>query len=67
MLESEATPGDLVKFQTAHELTRETCSVSRAMAHGHWTSSVAWHYTEMARRGAGATSSRMRANGTGTS
>jgi hypothetical protein len=33
MLEEEPTPGGLVKFHTAHKLTRETCSVSRAMAH----------------------------------
>jgi len=47
-------PGGLVpvpavragKFHTAHKLT--------LMAHGHWTSPVAWHYTEMARRDAGA-------------
>jgi hypothetical protein len=33
MLDEEPTPGGLVKFHTAHKLTRETCSVSRAMAH----------------------------------
>jgi uncharacterized protein YbgA (DUF1722 family) len=35
------TAGPLVRFHTAHKRT--------LMAHGHWTSSVAWHYTEMGR------------------
>ena len=33
MLDEEPTPGGLVKFHTAHKLTRETCSMSRAMAY----------------------------------
>ena len=33
MLDEGPTPGGLVKFHTAHKLTRETCSVSHAMAH----------------------------------
>jgi uncharacterized protein YbgA (DUF1722 family) len=41
LLEQEPTPGGLVKFHTAQKLT--------LMAHGHWTSSVPWHYTEMGR------------------
>ena len=44
MLKEEPTPGGLVpvpavragKFHMAHKLTRETCTLSRAMAHGHW-------------------------------
>jgi uncharacterized protein YbgA (DUF1722 family) len=41
MLDEEPTPGGLVTFHTAHKLT--------LMGHGHWTSSVAWHYTELGR------------------
>jgi hypothetical protein len=33
MLDKEPTPGGLVTFHTAHKLTCEICSVSRAMAH----------------------------------
>ena len=36
MLEKEPTAGGVVKFHTAHKLT--------LMAHGHWNSTVAWHY-----------------------
>jgi uncharacterized protein YbgA (DUF1722 family) len=51
MLDEEPTPGGLVpvpavragKFHTAHKLTRETCFLSRAMAHSPK------HYTEMGR------------------
>jgi uncharacterized protein YbgA (DUF1722 family) len=43
MLEREPTPGGLVKFHTAHKLTRETCTLARAMAHSPK------HYTEMGR------------------
>jgi len=37
MLDKEPTPGGLVKFHTAHKLTREagTGYLLRAMAHGH--------------------------------
>jgi hypothetical protein len=50
MLDKEPTPGGLVKFHIAHKLTREAgASLLRAMAHGHWESPVAWHYTEMGR------------------
>ena len=55
MLDEEPTPGGLVKFHTAHKLTREAVrGLLRAMAHGHWACPVARGYTEMAQRSAGA-------------
>jgi uncharacterized protein YbgA (DUF1722 family) len=41
MLDEEPMAGGLVKLHTVHKLT--------LMAHGHWTSPVAWYYTEMGR------------------
>ena len=44
MLDEESTPGGLVKFHTAHKLTREAgTGLLRAMAHSPK------HYTEMGR------------------
>jgi hypothetical protein len=65
MLDEEPTPGGLVKFHTAHKLTREAVrGLFRAMAHPDpWSG----HYPEMARRDAGAAWSQTQAGGTGTS
>ena len=60
MLDEDPTPGGLVKFHTAHKLTRETCSVSRAMAH----SPILTHGQATTPRWAA--SSPMRASGIGT-
>ena len=65
MLEEEPTPGGLVKFHTAHKLTRETCSVSRAMAPQPILTTGQVTTLEMARRPAGAASSPTRASGIG--
>jgi len=64
VLEEEPTPGGLVKFHTAHNLTRETEASLAPWPTAHpdlWSG----HYPEMARRGAGAAWSPMPASGTG--
>ena len=67
MLDEEATPGGLVKFHTAHKLTREAGTAEPASRHGPQPILIAGQAitTEMARRGAGAASSQTLASGTG--
>jgi hypothetical protein len=67
MLGDEPTSGGLVKFHTAHKLTREAGALVSASRRGPQPILTAGQATttEMARRGAGAASWRMRASGIG--